>query len=66
MRGAIAVRRSSLLLDREGGGENAALLLSLMSSRQLAGVEPNAHQCDVLRRIAQFAPQRIAELQPTN
>jgi hypothetical protein len=35
-------------------------------SCQQVGVEPYAYLCDVLRRIADFPLQRIAELLPAN
>ena len=64
--GMVVGRQNWLFFGSDGGGATAAVLRSLMVSCQQAEVEPYAYLCDVLRRIADFAIQRLAELLPTN
>ncbi len=66
LRGVVVGRQNWLFFGSDGGGETAAVLRSFMVSCQQAGVEPYAYMCDVLRRIADFPLQRIAELLPMN
>lgn len=66
LRGVVVGRQNWLFFGSDGGGETAAVLRSFMVSCQQAGVEPYAYMCDVLRRIADFPIQRIAELLPMN
>jgi hypothetical protein len=66
LRGVVVGRQNWLFFGSDGGGETAAVLRSFMTSCQQAGVEPYAYLCDVLRRIADFPVQRIAELLPMN
>jgi hypothetical protein len=66
LRGVVVGRQNWLFFGSDDGGETAAVLRSFMVSCQQAGVEPYAYMCDVLRRIADFPVQRIAELLPMN
>ncbi len=59
-------RQNWLFFGSDAGGKTAAVVRSLIVSCQQAGVEPYAYLSDVLRRIADFPLQRIAELLPVN
>ena len=66
LRGVVVGRQNWLFFGSDGGGETAAVLRSFLVSCQQAGIEPYSYMCDVLRRIADFPIQRIAELLPMN
>ena len=59
-------RQNWLFFGSDGGGQTAAVLRSFLVSCQQDGMEPYAYLSDVLRRIADFPVQRIAELLPAH
>jgi hypothetical protein len=63
----IAVGRANwTFLGSEGGGDWAARLFGLMGTCKLQGVDPNAWLKDVLERVRDHPPDRMAELTPRN
>jgi hypothetical protein len=46
-------RKNWLFFQREGGGETAAILMSLLQTAKAAGVNPNDYFKDVLLRISE-------------
>ncbi len=61
----IAVGRKNWLhLGSDGGGRTAAVLMSLIHSCKMYGVEPWAYLKDVLDRVSTHPASRIAELLP--
>jgi transposase len=63
----IAVGRGNwTFVGSEGGGEWAARLFGLMGTCRLQGVDPYAWTKDVLERVRDHPPERMAELTPRN
>jgi hypothetical protein len=62
---AIALgRKSWLFAGSDRGGERAALMLTLIQTAKLNGVDPQAWLADTLARIAGHPMDRIEELLP--
>ena len=62
---AIALgRKSWLFAGSDRGGERAALMLTLIQTAKLNGVDPQAWLADMLARIADHAIHRLDELLP--
>jgi transposase len=59
-------RRNWLFAGSDGGGENAADILSLIESAKMGGVNPEAYLADVLARINDHMVNRVDELLPWN
>jgi len=59
-------RRNWLFAGSDGGGENAADILSLIESAKMGGVNPEAYLADVLARINDHKVNRVDELLPWN
>jgi transposase len=63
----IAVGRGNwTFLGSEGGGDWAARLFGLLGTCKLQGVDPYAWMKDVLERVRDHPPDRVAELTPRN
>ncbi len=59
-------RKNYLFAGSDRGGENAAVLYSLIGTAKLNGIDPEAYLRNVLSRIAEHPINRIAELLPWN
>jgi len=59
-------RKNYLFAGSDRGGENAALVYSLVGTAKLNGLGPDAYLRAVLARIAEYPINRINELQPWN
>ena len=59
-------RKNYLFAGSDAGGENAAVVYTLIETAKLNGVEPFAYLSDVLARIADHPIKRIDELLPWN
>jgi len=59
-------RRNWLFAGSKNGGDATGILLSLVQSCRVVGVEPFAYLDDVLRRINGHPASRVAELLPHN
>ena len=57
-------RKAWLFAGSENGARNTAILLGLIVSCKLAGVDPFAWLQDVLSRIATYPADRVGELIP--
>lgn len=57
-------RKNWLFVGSEGGGEAAAVLLSLIQSCRAIGVNPRLYLEDIMRRLMQHSAQRLHELLP--
>jgi transposase len=57
-------RKNWLFAGSDGGGETAAVLLSLTTSCRAVGVEPFGYLRDLLERVSTHPAKRIAELLP--
>ena len=57
-------RKNWLFAGSEGGAENAAILLGVVISCKLAGIDPFAYLRDVLMRISSHPADRVTELIP--
>ena len=64
LRGIALGRKSWLFAGSDRGGERAALMLTLIQTAKLNGVDPQAWLADILARIADHAIQRLDELLP--
>ena len=64
LRGIALGRKSWLFAGSDRGGERAALMLTLIQTAKLNGVDPQAWLADVLARIADHAIHRLDELLP--
>lgn len=64
LRGIALGRKNFLFAGSDAGGENAAILYTLIETAKLNGVEPFAYLRDVLARIADHPINRIDELLP--
>jgi len=59
-------RKSWLFAGSDRGGERAALMLTLIQTAKLNGVDPRAWLADVLARIAEHQITQLAALLPWN
>jgi hypothetical protein len=64
LRGIALGRKNFLFAGSDAGGENAAIIYTLIETAKLNGIEPFAYLRDVLGRIADHPVNRIAELLP--
>ena len=66
LRGIALGRRSWLFAGSDRGGERAAVMLTLIHTAKLNGIDPQAWLADVLARINDHAIHRLDELLPWN
>lgn len=66
LRGVALGRKNYLFAGSDAGGENAAIVYTLIETAKLNGIEPFAYLSDVLARIADHPIKRIDELLPWN
>jgi transposase len=66
LRGIALGRKSWLFAGSDRGGERAAVMLTLIHTAKLNGVDPQAWLADVLSRIAEHRITDLAELLPWN
>jgi transposase len=66
LRGIALGRKSWLFAGSDRGGERAALMLTLIQTAKLNGVDPRAWLADVLARIAEHKITELAALLPWN
>src|SRR6476646_63125 len=66
LRGIAPGRKSWLFAGSDRGGERAALMLTLIQTAKLNGVDPRAWLADVLARIADHKITELAALLPWN
>jgi hypothetical protein len=66
LRGIALGRKSWLFVGSDRGGERAALMLTLMQTAKLNGVDPQAWLADILTRIADHKITELAALLPWN
>jgi transposase len=66
LRGVALGRKSWLFAGSDRGGERAAVMLTLIHTAKLNGIDPQAWLADVLARINDHAIHRLAELLPWN
>jgi len=66
LRGIALGRKSWLFAGSDRGGERAAVMLTLIHTAKLNGIDPQAWLADVLARIADHAIHRLDELLPWN
>jgi transposase len=66
LRGLALGRKSWLFAGSERGAERAAVMLTLIQTAKLNGVDPQAWLADVLRRIADTPQTRLGDLLPWN
>jgi hypothetical protein len=66
LRGIALGRKSWLFAGSDRGGERAAVMLTLIHTAKLNGVDPQAWLADVLSRIAEHKITDLAELLPWN
>ena len=66
LRGVALGRKSWLFCGSDRGGQRAAAIYSLIVTRKLNGVDPQAWLADVLARIAAHPVHRLDELLPWN
>jgi transposase len=66
LRGIALGRKSWLFAGSDRGGERAAVMLTLMGTAKLNGVDPQAWLADVLARIADHKITDLAALLPWN
>ena len=59
-------RKSWLFAGSDRGGERAAIMLTLIQTAKLNGLDPEAYLHEVLGRLADHPINRIAELLPWN
>ena len=64
LRGIALGRKSWLFAGSDRGGERAALMLTLIQTARLNGVDPQAWLADVLARMNDHAIHRLDELLP--
>ena len=66
LRGVALGRKAWLFAGSDRGGERAAVMLTLIQTAKLNGVDPQAWLADVLARIADHNCQRLDQLLPWN
>ena len=66
LRGIALGRKSWLFAGSDRGGERAAVMLTLIHTAKLNGVDPQAWLADVLHRINDHVIHRLDELLPWN
>ena len=66
LRGVALGRKAWLFAGSDRGGERAAVMLSLITTAKLNGVDPRAWLADVLARIADHPASRLDQLLPWN
>ncbi|SEF14856.1 Transposase [Rhizobiales bacterium GAS191] len=66
LRGIALGRKSWLFAGSDRGGERAALMLTLIQTAKLNGVDPQAWLADILARIADHKITELATLLPWN
>jgi len=66
LRGIALGRKSWLFAGSDRGGERAAVMLTLIHTAKLNGVDPQAWVADVLARIADHKINDLAALLPWN
>ena len=66
LRGIALGRKSWLFAGSDRGGERAAIMLTLIQTAKLNGVDPQAWLAEVLARIADHKITYLAELLPWN
>jgi len=64
LRGIALGRKNFLFAGSDAGGENAAVLYTLIETAKLNGIEPYTYLSDVLARIAEHPINRIDALLP--
>ena len=64
LRGIAVGRKNWLFFGSDGGGDIAAILLTLLKSAQRNGVNPFDYLTDVLTRIADYPRSKIGDLLP--
>lgn len=64
LRGIALGRKNYLFAGSDSGGENAAIVYTLIETAKLNGIEPFAYLRDVLGRIGEHPIKRIDELLP--
>ena len=66
LRGIALGRKAWLFAGSDRGGQRAAVMLTLMQTAKLNGVDPQVWLADVLARIADHNSQRLDLLLPWN
>ena len=66
LRGIALGRKAWLFAGSDRGGERAAVVISLITTAKLNGVDPRAWLADVLARIASHPASRLDQLLPGN
>jgi transposase len=66
LRGIALGRKSWLFAGSDRGGERAAVMLTLIHTAKLNGVDPQAWLADVLTRLPDHPARRVADLLPWN
>ena len=66
LRGIALGRKAWLFAGSDRGGERAAVMLSLITTAKLSGVDPRAWLADVLARIADHPASKLDDLLPWN
>jgi len=64
LRGIAVGRKNWLFFGSDGGGQIAAIMLTLLKSAQRNGVNPFDYLTDVLTRIADYPQSKVADLLP--
>lgn len=57
-------RRNWLFVGSESGGENAAIMYTLMVTCKLNGIDPEAYLRYVIGEISDWPSKRLKELRP--
>jgi len=66
LRGIAVGRRNWTFCGSDRGGQRAAVILTLVETAKLNGVDPRAYLADILARIGDHPAKRITELLPWN
>src|ERR1700674_667074 len=66
LRGIALGRKSWLFAGSDRGGKRVALMLTLIQTAKLSGVDPQAWLADILARIADHKITELATLLPWN
>lgn len=64
LRGPVVGRKNWLFAGSEGGAESAAVFFCIVGSCELAGIDPFAYRCDVLRLLPDATPAVLTTLTP--